>query len=106
MLERRRHKRFGLKAPVLFLWKDAHGKRRRGRGITRDISLHGTFVLTKEFPPIGTKVRLTVHFRDHAMLKMRAEGQTIRVQPSGPVRTERGFAATTKLWRAYREPFA
>lgn len=100
-MERRNQQRHDLKAPVIFTWKDTKGKRRHGRGSTRDISMLGVFVLTKNLPPTGAGVRLEVLFRGHQKFRMRTQGEAIRIHERGRGLVARGFAATTKPWTAY-----
>lgn len=97
-MDRRHHKRFNLEATARFSWTDAVGVRWQGRGLTRDISETGVFVLTPHCPPSGVNVRLQVRNSDLSTsgLMMQTRGQVVRVEPSEQPHSTAGFAAATR----------
>lgn len=87
-MERRRARRFTLGIPVIFEWKDERQVQCGGAGFSRDISIHGLFVLTaSEAPPLATRLELTVLLpsldQKGPGLRLRASGNIVRVQPTG-----------------------
>jgi hypothetical protein len=59
MLQRRKHRRFKTRAPVLCSWKDA-SITRVAEGITRDIGVGGMYILGAHAPPAKFAVRCQV----------------------------------------------
>jgi hypothetical protein len=95
-MDRRRQKRYELKAKVTFSWKDAGGNRCSGQSFLRDISESGIFVLTQDSLYVGAKVRLEIFFDFGSGFSMHAGGQVVRVEPSEQVERLGGFAAALK----------
>jgi len=97
-MDRRNHKRFEVEATARFSWTDAGGVRWQGRGLTRDISETGVFVLTPDCPPSGVTVRLEVRASSltRSGLMMQAKGQVVRVEASEASAAIAGFAAATR----------
>lgn len=59
--ERRKRKRFHVKVPVTFTWKKSGGGPFTGKGITRDMSANGAYVVSDTVPPINAIVLMKVH---------------------------------------------
>jgi len=97
-MNRRRHKRYDLKAPARFSWKASGGVSSRGRGFVRDISEAGIFVETHDAPPYGAAVQFEVctSFLSRSGVVMQTKGKVVRVELSHQVRYGTGFAAATK----------
>ena len=98
-MDRRRTTRYKLSAPVNFSWRNPGGSHHRGQGFTRDISSDGTFVLTDTCPPPGVLIQIEVLFpamEKDSVLKMRAQGEVLRVEAIAGGDTNRGFAAICK----------
>ena len=96
-VDRRRHVRFALTAPVSFLWEERAGVEVEGTGFTRDVSEHGAFILTDTQAPLGAGVRLEIVFHNPTkLLRMTAEGQVLRVEPSSRSEKIGGFAVATR----------
>src|SRR5208283_1879075 len=99
-MERRRHERHDLTAPVKFDWKSSDRTHCQGAGVTRNFSAGGLFVMTEEFPPVGTSVHFEVDLeRGDSAVTIRAKGQVSRTeatQSRGPLG---GFAIVTRRMR-------
>jgi hypothetical protein len=82
----RKYKRYWLTVPLVFSWKDAKGTRHEEVGLTRDMSIAGTFVFTftKNAPPLHTAVTLKASlpaYRTAApALLIRGQGRVVRVE--------------------------
>lgn len=97
-MDQRRHVRFALRAPVSFLWGEREGGGCEGNGFTQDISECGIFVLTNTHVPLGTRLRLEIVFRGtetQSVLRMTANAQVLRIEPSSGSEYVSGFAAET-----------
>jgi hypothetical protein len=57
-MELRKGLRYRLEAPACFSWECADQRRFQGEGVTRDISLHGAFIVTTTNPPVGSFIKL------------------------------------------------
>ena len=81
-VERRKHRRFKLRAPVQFLWKSSGAGRQSAEGNTCDISPHGVFVQTQSCPPLGTNVQIDVFLVNNSgsPIVMRASGNVVRIE--------------------------
>jgi hypothetical protein len=97
-MDRRQHDRYELQANARFSWKDTGGARWRGRGLTRDISEAGVFVVTRDAPPSGTPVRLEVQACSAAGsgVLVRTKGQVVRVEVNEQPASGLGFAIVTR----------
>jgi hypothetical protein len=97
-VDRRRNRRFDLRAPVTYFWAEAANIHGTGHGITRDVSQAGLFVTTDSCPPVGTAVELELSFRlGDDSLHMRANGSVVRVEANEGAGQEQGFAAVMKV---------
>ena len=105
-MDRRRNKRYDLKAAASFFWKAPGAARSGGEGFVRDISERGVFVLTDHSPPLGASVRFEVLPTPTSapVLVMRAKGEVIRVEPSSGYEQANGFAAATRTLTVRNRP--
>ena len=89
-MNRRRSSRFRIRLPVLTQWTDDQGQVRYGGGFTRDICLHGLFVISSEPPSEATIVSVTV-----VLPNVRAGSQEVHLHSAGAiVRVERSDGTT------------
>ena len=109
-MERRRHERYFTAAALSFLWKDRAGVPRRVRGVLRDMSVGGVFVLADDVPPVETDVEIEVFLRSvllHSRLVICGRGQVVRVEtgPKSPEGTTKstGFAAAIEKFTMRNE---
>src|ERR1700688_1423790 len=101
-MERRRHQRHDLGAPVKFDWELSDGTRRQGSGVTRDLSAGGLFVMTDDLPPVGTTVQFEVDLdtsRLDSAVNVRAKGQVNRIEMTDLKGRVGGFAISTRRMR-------
>ena len=92
--------RIPLGTTAVFLWGKRAAKKKRGKGVTRDISAGGLYLDTDTPPPVGSHVKLEFLLPKVRgvieNLRMKVTGRVVRVQP--PQREEEsgsGFAAIT-----------
>ena len=94
-MELRKATRYRVSAPALYRWQRADGTLQEARGISRDISDRGVFVLAKDLPPPGVHVELEVRLPavtgSSRSAQLYGEGTVVRT--SGPGARESGFAA-------------
>ena len=103
-----RAKRFEVVAPVTFLWSRAKGPAESGKGVTKNISKSGILVATKECPPPGARIQMTVRMpraedKGYGM-ELHGEGTVVRVETdasAGSGARPIGFAASVDF---YPEP--
>ena len=92
---RRQSRRFSIASPARFTWLDTDGGWHTGKGMTRDISLHGVFVATHSVPVPGTVVEVDVAIpplkKAGAAIRLLGRGRVLRIEP--PDSQPRGFAA-------------
>lgn len=101
-MERRKHERQELTAPVRFEWELPDSVRREGSGITRDFSANGLFVLTDDSPPVGTNIHFEVDLatsRVSSAVTVRAKGVVNRVEDSELEGRLAGFAVSARRMR-------
>lgn len=101
-MERRKHERQELTAPVKFEWVLPDNARREGSGVTRDFSATGLFVLTGDPPPLGTSIHFEVDLatsRVSSAVTIHAKGQVTRVETSDEQAGLAGFAVSTRRMR-------
>jgi len=102
----RKSPRFVLAAPVWFKWQTDSGTWREGRGITRDMSGNGLFVLAYPVPVPGASLVVTVEMPSLSLLKkpvvIRGQGRVVRIEPQDgqPI----GFAAQVLFEDSDEEP--
>jgi PilZ domain len=98
-MELRNRIRYRLSADVVFAWEGPQHNRLQGKGITRDISLNGAFILTATCPPIGSVVRVDV------FLCPWSPGKKVHIQTEATVTrvdhraSSEGFAAVNQDFR-------
>jgi len=105
-MDRRRHERYDLEAPLSFSWKDQQGIYHRADGTMKNISRGGVFVSTPAPPPVGVKVRFRVFFRflhARSRLVMKTTARIVRVQTGQPGETPPGFAGALKSYALRNE---
>ena len=85
-LERRQQIRFGIRAVVDFEWLDGKVVPRKGRGLTRDISLKGLFVYSDSPPPAKADLQVEVFFASitgaNTNLQLRTKALVLRGEPA------------------------
>jgi len=93
-----------LRIPVgtaaVFSWGKRVGDKKRGKGVTRDISAGGMYLYTETPPPVGAPVKLELLLPKVRgvlqNLRMKVMGRVVRVQPpEGEDEPISGFAAIT-----------
>jgi hypothetical protein len=96
-LELRKSKRYRpALAPVLFAWEGPDGILHEGKGIARDISDRGVFVVALSCPPVNARVDVDVHLPSLEVkggaVELHGEGKVVRVDSE--MESIRGFAAS------------
>jgi hypothetical protein len=100
-MDRRRHLRFVLSAPVNFICKERYRGECEGSGYTRDVSKQGLFIVTNALVPVGAKVHLEIKFRNPNPqfplfpVVMKARGRVLRVETGAISGRVEGFAVRT-----------
>jgi PilZ domain len=97
--EHRHHARYRLCMPVLFRWNDTAGKRIKGDGVSRDISIRGMYVWSETQPPhdavVGLELFLTgVRANTEPPLRVETEARVMRVEEGRGKNNSGGFALT------------
>ena len=94
----RNYARRSLVLQILFACEDKRGVRRRGDGITRDVSAGGTFLFTETCPPAGTKIEFELFLpkisEQSSKIRVQGEGRVLRVELPREGEERSGFAAT------------
>jgi len=98
-VEQRRAVRFGVQAQVIYCWTDQLGRKQKGVGRTRNISISGVFVVCSWPPKQGTQVDLEINLPPLARgalqnLKLETKGKVTRVTG---IDQDSGFAATSQF---------
>ncbi len=104
-MERRECTRYRLACQVRFSWANEQQERFHGRGVTRDISARGAFILTAACPPDAATVHLKILIApdppDAPTARLRGDAQVLRVEQVPGGQGQSGFAVVTKgfaLW--------
>jgi hypothetical protein len=101
-MERRKSTRYRVIAPVLFSWDPKNRPPQSGKGVTRDISTSGVYVLTAANPPVGSRVQMEIlvpKLRSTDVgIHLCGEGIVVRVE-SGGITREDGFVAKVHFSR-------
>ena len=104
-MERRECTRYRLACQVRFSWANEQQERFHGRGVTRDISARGAFILTAACPPDAATVHLKILIApdppDAPTARLRGDAQVLRVEQAPGGQGQSGFAVVTKgfaLW--------
>jgi len=97
-MELRNRIRYRLSADAVFAWEGAQHSRLLGEGITRDISVLGTFIFTLTCPPVGATVQLEILLvpttgASRKTVRIKTEATVIRVEHSAG---SEGFAAVSR----------
>jgi PilZ domain-containing protein len=98
-MERRKHARQNLSAPVRFDWELSDGGHHQGTGVTRDVSAGGLFVVTEDPPAVGTSVYLKVDLKTSRLnptATIQAKGQVSRIEMIHLTGQLIGFALSTR----------
>jgi len=101
-MERRRHQRHELAAPVRYEWELPDGTVRQATGITRDFSAGGLFVIGDDFPPVGTQGEFEVDLEASSLfsaVNVRAKGLINRVEASDAAGGVGGFGVSARRMR-------
>ena len=81
----REYQRIPLGTSAKFSWGKPVGDKKRGKGVTRDISAGGMYLYTETPPPVGSPVKLDLLLpRVRGVLRnlrMKVMGRVVRVQP-------------------------
>jgi hypothetical protein len=103
-LELRDHTRYGVRAPVDFMWIDK-GVPQRGRGVTRDISSKGMFIYSDFEPPLKADLQVDVSFcavtETPTNLQLRTESLVVRVESAASHDAYHGFAILNRRWELH-----
>lgn len=104
-MERRGCTRYQLACQVRFSWANEQQKRFHGRGITRDISARGAFILAASCPPASVTVHVKILISpdppDAPIARLKGDAQVLRVEDAHAGQGPSGFAVVTKgfaLW--------
>ena len=92
---RRRHIRYPLRVPVEFRRAGSHGSPEVVKGVTRDISEGGAFVITRELPPLGATVELAAHLsvlHSRPVLTVEMVGEVVRLETQAGQEERWGYA--------------
>ena len=85
---------------MLFMWALHDGEPQSGRGITRDISTLGVYVVTGALPPVGARVQMEIALpkltETGSGMQLTCEGVVLRCESGDP--TKRGFAAAAQFY--------
>lgn len=86
-MELRNRVRYRLAANAVFSWESAQRSRLLGKGVTRDISLEGAFILTVTCPPVGTMLQLEIFLPPVGpgarSVRIQTKATVIRVEHTG-----------------------
>jgi len=100
MVERRKHNRYRLSVPVIFVWEDARHAQHEGLGLMLDASLRDAFVLTATPPALKAKIKLKAFFppfgRGGVPMRIHGEGRAVRVAAIKHHDAPGGFAVAGK----------
>jgi hypothetical protein len=107
-LERALHSRidmrYQLRCQALCRWPTADGCLQNTLGKTRDISIHGVFVLADLCPTLGAEIELRVLLPNQNGLgvgmRLYGKGPVLRVEQSSTT-GDRGFAASIQFLQTY-----
>ena len=83
--ERRHTTRYQIVVSGHCRWREPDGTVHRITGWTKDISVHGAFIVADSIPPQGVSIDVTVSFPGRgsrpAKVQMRGKGTVVRVEP-------------------------
>jgi hypothetical protein len=97
--ERRKHYRFPMSVPATFRWERSEGGPSTGAGGTRDVSLHGAYIVSATCPPPDAVVEIEIRIPQlssapSVTMTARMRAQRVDHPPSG--KRKGGFAVTGK----------
>jgi hypothetical protein len=88
-----------MNATVIFRWESPDSGHYQGEGVTRDMSVAGTYVLTATCPPPNSEVQMEVLLPlsdGGSKALMKAEMMVLRVEHDAAGNTRSGFSAVGK----------
>ena len=81
---RRKFPRQKLEIPVRFVWTDARGRQRKGKGVARDVSASGFYLVTRDRPPVESAISFEAYLPpvgpDARAMRLQGEAQLLRVE--------------------------
>lgn len=98
----RKFPRQKLEIPVKFAWTDARGRQRKGKGVARDVSAGGFYLVTRDKPPVESAISFEAYLPpvgpDAKAMRLQGEAQLLRVQSEKTHDNEvwRGMAAAAE----------
>jgi hypothetical protein len=92
IVEQRAARRYAVRLPVRFIWREAGGGLGRGLGHSHDISLKGAFIHADSIPPLGSEVACEIQMASpyHPGRETQLLSQAVVLR-----RDHRGFAIST-----------
>jgi hypothetical protein len=102
-MELRKANRYQLCGPVLFMWAHQDGKPQNGKGLTRDISPFGVYVITNRLPQVGARVQMEILLptltEKGSGMQLTGEGMVLRCEHSDSGDSPNaGFAASVQFY--------
>ena len=95
--------RYALQIPVTYSWVE-RGLTREAAGRTRDVSVRGAYVVSRDCPPYGASLRITMSFlrtgRKQSPQLMDGEGSVQRVERA-PDAEKIGFVVESESERLF-----
>jgi hypothetical protein len=97
-MELRRKLRYRVCAPAVFSWEGLRGDRLQGEGLTRDISVSGTFLFSPTCPPVDEPIQLDIFLSPLdggvSRVQIRTRAWVVRVEHCLPENGQSGFAVS------------
>lgn len=79
--------RYSLSARAIFTWRDSFGNLQESRGVTRNISPKGAYILAPKCPASGSPLSISIFLPplggETRTLCMESEGRVVRVEAVG-----------------------
>lgn len=97
----RKFLRYRVGIPVIYSWKDKNGRPQRAKGLARDLSAGGLFLVSRMTPPEGVLISFEAFLPPLGPgappLRMQGEGRVLRVESAveGDSEQQDGFAAVS-----------
>jgi hypothetical protein len=99
-VEKRSEIRYQVDARALFSWEDSQHNRLQGRGITRDMSVLGAFILTTDCLPVEFPVEVEMLLSGvtgpKSIIRLTGVAHVLRVERSSSGRGQAGFAVVSE----------
>lgn len=98
----RKFPRQRLEIPVRFAWTDARGRQRKGKGVARDVSAGGFYLVTRDKPPVESAISFEAYLPPVGpaarAMRLQGEAQLLRVESEETHDNEvwRGLAAAAE----------